>query len=229
MNRFSFSLTCSGLVALAGFSAQGATLVGETFLSTNGAVSFFEYQDGPDVTYYVDVIGDLSISGVAFSFEADTSVSPPPLLGLEPGPPSIPAFGPGSEFDSDFFGFSILESWSTVFLSAAEWDQGVGIVIAGQGVMTNALGTFVELFGTEDNHVVVYLNESGAPISESNDVDGVPSDMSVPHFFRGEGTVSTEGLFFDNSGGVVAQTIPEPSVISLAALALLGLGWRRRA
>ena len=216
MRRFTgilfFTATAITAMLLASTTAQALSSSISTIVlkGTNGQVDVGEFTFSPTGGYFVDVKDGSSIE--VFGFAVSTNDSPANPSTTRPG-------------------------WDADPISQADWDAGfvIGLDVV-EALSTTDIGPFASFFGT-DLFANLYHNENywgaimGVDLSDTtgNNTDQpFPTNDSTAQFFFGGGPYS-HFVAFTSTGGVISQSLPEPSTIVLLGSGLAGIiAWRMR-
>ncbi len=131
--------------------------------------------------------------------------------------------------------FALSENWNSILATEDEWNNGLSFTlsslkpaIAGAMINTASIGGFDEIFGTSDNRVAIYYNDSDAPLDESSDADPGDASFSDATFTRELGLPASEVIALGINGNVIGgSVIPEPSSSLLIAASAFGFVVRR--
>ena len=149
---------------------------------------------------------------------------------------SIFGFGVSTNFDSDGSPFTFRDEWEAIILTDQDWDDGQQIGDGNSSPSTSDIGTFVSLFGSDDEGVNLYYNVVGLNITGDDD-DDIPVDLEdlnpddLQFLFGVE--PSSEFVAFTEEGIIIDQSlqvvVPAPSAMLLMGSGLFGfVGWRWR-
>ncbi len=167
---------------------------------TNGQVDVGELLVSPgNGEYFLDILGT-SIQVFGFAVSINTVTEP----------------------DTDRSG------WEADFVSQAAWDLGFDINEVEGGLLTTDIGPFSDFFGT-DLFANLYYNETGSDIGENSDTDQPFPTVGNGEFTFATGEPGSHFVAFTATGGVISQSLPEPSTIVLLGSGLAGIiAWRMR-
>ena len=208
-----FTATAITAMLLASTTAQAVSHLTSTISTivlkgTNGKVDVGEFTFSPTGGYFVDVL-DASIQ--VFGFAVSTN-------------------------DSSAYPTTTRTGWKADFVSQGAWDLGfvIGTLVA--TLETTDIGPFASFFGT-DLFANLYYNENYVELImgvDLSDTTGNNTDQPFPTNpnsaqFRFGGSPSSHFVAFTSTGGVISQSLPEPSTIVLLGSGLAGLvAWRMR-
>ena len=88
--------------------------------------------------------------------------------------------------------------------------------------MTTDIGPFSDFFGT-DLFANLYYNETGSDIGENSDTDQPFPTVGNGEFTFATGEPGSHFVAFTATGGVISQSLPEPSTIFLFGTGIVGL------
>ncbi len=161
---------------------------------TNGQVDVGELLVSPgNGEYFLDILGT-SIQVFGFAVSINTVTEP----------------------DTDRSG------WEADFVSQAAWDLGFDINEVEGGLLTTDIGPFSDFFGT-DLFANLYYNETGSDIGENSDTDQPFPTVGNGEFTFATGEPGSHFVAFTATGGVISQSLPEPSTIFLFGTGIVGL------